>query len=158
MQYWNQKTLRQTERFWLTSMCLSSSLSRVGYLSSLVKGLLRLVVRVRIPGLDAPFDSMYSPSSSLWCTHTRQAHKMLYIHTHIFLFSLLGREFCFVVYTTCTHSISVIVPVLGEYIDSSRMAGAVGHIEDLHLGHQIQEEPPYPLLALWESAHTQVTC
>lgn len=49
----------------MTCMCLSSSFSSAGYLCSLVKGLLRLVVKVRIPGLDAPFDSMYSPSSSL---------------------------------------------------------------------------------------------
>lgn len=48
-----------------TSMCLSSSLSRVGYLSSLIKGLLRPVVSVRIPGLPAPLPSMNSPSTSL---------------------------------------------------------------------------------------------
>lgn len=48
-----------------TSMCLSSSLSKVGYLSSLMKGLLRPVVRVRIPGLTAPLPSINSPSTSL---------------------------------------------------------------------------------------------
>lgn len=46
-------------------MCLSSSLSKVGYLSSLMKGLLRPVVRVRIPGLTAPLPSINSPSTSL---------------------------------------------------------------------------------------------
>ena len=48
-----------------TSMCLSSSLSKVGYLSSLMKGLLRPVVSVRIPGLTAPLPSINSPSTSL---------------------------------------------------------------------------------------------
>lgn len=48
-----------------TSMCLSSSLSKVGYLSSLMKGLLRPVVSVRIPGLTAPLASINSPSTSL---------------------------------------------------------------------------------------------
>lgn len=46
-------------------MCLSSSLSKVGYLSSLIKGLLRPVVRVRIPGLTAPLPSINSPNVSL---------------------------------------------------------------------------------------------
>lgn len=46
-------------------MCLSSSFSNVGYLSSLMKGLLRPEVSVRIPGMDAPLPSMNSPSSSL---------------------------------------------------------------------------------------------
>lgn len=55
-------------------MCRSSSFSSAGYLSSLVKGLLRLVVRVRIPGVDAPFDSMYSPSSSLRCVQHTAKH------------------------------------------------------------------------------------
>ena len=48
-----------------TSTCLSSSCSRVGYLSSLMKGLLRLEVRVRIPGAVAPWLSMNLSSSSL---------------------------------------------------------------------------------------------
>lgn len=46
-------------------MCLSSSFSKVGYLSSLMNGLLRPVVRVRMPGELAPLLSMKSPSSSL---------------------------------------------------------------------------------------------
>lgn len=60
-------------------MCLSSSFSSIGNLSSLVKGLLRLVVRVKIPGGGAPFDSMYSCSSSLIVHTQTNIHK--YIHT-----------------------------------------------------------------------------
>lgn len=61
---WHQRGA--TELVWIpTSMCLSSSLSKVGYLSSLMKGLLRPVVSVRIPGLPAPLASMNSPSTSL---------------------------------------------------------------------------------------------
>lgn len=45
-----------------TSTCLSNSCSNVGYLSSLMKGLLRLVVKVRIL---APWLSMNLSSSSL---------------------------------------------------------------------------------------------
>lgn len=48
-----------------TSMCLSSSLSKVGYLSSLINGLLRPVVRVRIPRLAAQRDSINSTRTSL---------------------------------------------------------------------------------------------
>lgn len=73
------------------------------------------------------------------------------------LFSFLGREFCFMFDTTCTCSISVTVPVLSEYIDSSWMGGAVRHIEDFHLGHQTQEKPSYPLLTLWKSAKKNET-
>ena len=65
-------------------MCLSSSFSSIGNLSSLVKGLLRLVVRVKIPGGGAPFDSMYSPSSSLWGTHTH-THRRTYTNTFTLL-------------------------------------------------------------------------
>lgn len=43
---------------------------------------------------------------------------------------------------------SLTVPVLNEYIDSRWVVGAVGHIEELHLGHQIEEEAPDPLLLL----------
>ena len=39
-------------------------------MSSLMKGLLRLVVRVRMPGGLAPWLSMNVPSSSLQQTHT----------------------------------------------------------------------------------------
>lgn len=48
-----------------TSMCRSSSCSSVTYLSSLRKGLLRLVVKMRMPGLAAPWLSMNFSSSSL---------------------------------------------------------------------------------------------
>lgn len=43
------------------------------------------------------------------------------------------------------------VPVLGEYIDSRRVVGAVGYIYGLQLRHQTQEEPSNSLLALWKS-------
>lgn len=59
-----------------TSTCLSSSCSRVGYLSSLMKGLLRLVVRVRIPGALAPWLSMNLSSSSLLNTRYAQFFPM----------------------------------------------------------------------------------
>lgn len=49
------------------------------------------------------------------------------------------------------------VPVLGEDADSRRVVGAIGHIDDLHLGNQAQEEAPDPLLALWESTDTNDT-
>ncbi len=49
---------------------------------------------------------------------------------------------------------STTAPVLCEYADSRRVVGAVGHIDDLYLGHQTQEEAPDPLLTLWESKHT----
>lgn len=55
-----------------TSTCLSSSCSSVGYLSSLMKGLLRLVVRVRMPGTLAPWLSMNLLSSSLCKTQARR--------------------------------------------------------------------------------------
>lgn len=60
-----------------TSTCLSSSCSSVGYLSSLMKGLLRLVVRVRIPGALAPWLSMNLSSSSL-LKYTNNLHIILY--------------------------------------------------------------------------------
>lgn len=60
-------------------MCLSSSLSSVGYLSRRINGLLRPVVNTRIPGLLAPFISMNSPNSSLSnkqpCNERRQTVK-----------------------------------------------------------------------------------
>lgn len=46
--------------------------------------------------------------------------------------------------------------MLGEDVDSKRMVGAVGHIENLYPGHQILVEAPNPLLALWESARTKI--
>lgn len=70
-------------------MCLSSSFSSIGNLSSLVKGLLRLVVRVKIPGGGAPFDSMYSCSSSLLRAHTDE-HTQIHSHT----FRNQGRCWC----------------------------------------------------------------
>lgn len=128
-------------------MCLSSSFSSAGYRSSLVKGLLRLVVKVRIPGLTAPLDSMYSPSSSLWHTWSilacfgRIALGIFSTHFHIFLF----RSKCLVFFH---------LPVLCEYTDCRWMVGTVGHIHGFHLGHQAQKKPSDLLLVLWKSAHT----
>lgn len=48
----------------LTSICLSSSFKRLGYLSNRVKGLYRFVVKVIVPFV-APIDSMNLLSSSL---------------------------------------------------------------------------------------------
>lgn len=125
-------------------MCLSSSFSSAGYRSSRVKGLLRLVVKVRIPGLDAPFDSMYSPSSSLGhpgnVLVSLEESDPLYLHV-IFLASFVPIAFA--------------LPVLCEYTDCRWMVGAVGHIHGLHLGHLTQEKSPDPLLVLWKSAHNK---
>lgn len=45
--------------------------------------------------------------------------------------------------------------MLCEDVDSKRVVGAVSHIENLYPGHQILEEAPDPLLALWESARSK---
>lgn len=125
-------------------MCLSSSFSRAGYLSSLVKGLLRLLVKVKIPGPEAPFDSMNSPSSSL--RHTRHTLSLLWkSRASDFLVSFVPTALLFLFF----------VPVPCEYSDRGGMVGTVGHIHGLHLGHQTQEKPSDPLLALWKSAPAQ---
>lgn len=114
----------------LTSMCLSSSFSSAGYLSSLVKGLLRLVVSARMPGLDAPLDSMNPPSSSLEKTEEER---------------LLPLRF-----PSCISGVQA-VPVLCEDADSRRVVGAVRHIDGFHLRHQAEEEAADPLLVLRKS-------
>lgn len=115
----------------LTSMCLSSSFSSAGYLSSLVKGLLRLVVSARMPGLDAPLDSMNPPSSSLEETEEE------------------GLSGCSV-FPSCIGAVQT-VPVARENADSRRVVGAVGHVDGLHLRHQAEEEAANPLLVLRKS-------
>lgn len=91
--------------YFLTSICLSSSFSKVGYLSSLMKGLLRPVVRVRMPGELAPLLSMKSPSSSL------QGRQILRVKAIFFLAS------CgMIVYngrTDCSD-----IPVISENVNS----------------------------------------
>ena len=46
------------------------------------------------------------------------------------------------------------LPVFCEDVDSRGVVGAVGHVESLHLGQQVEEEAPYSLLALWKPTHT----
>lgn len=40
--------------------------------------------------------------------------------------------------------------MLGEHIDCRRVVGAVTRVQSLHLGHQVEEEAPHSLLALWK--------
>lgn len=40
--------------------------------------------------------------------------------------------------------------MLGEHIDCRRVVGAVASVQSLHLGHEVEEEAPHPLLALWK--------
>ncbi len=120
-----------------TSMCLSSSLSNVGYLSSLMKGLLRPEVSVRIPGIDAPLPSMNSPSSSL------QGQKPDVI-------TVISVEFLCGIRTQCGG-----VPVIGENTDCRWVVGAVRHIKRPYLGHEIQEEPSHFLLELRKPSITE---
>ena len=54
----------QRDKAELTGICLDSSIISWGYFSNRLIGLLKLIVNVNIPGLEAPLDSMYSDSLS----------------------------------------------------------------------------------------------
>lgn len=66
-------------------------------------------------------------------------------NTH--MYSLLGSNDIEMVWLKCA-------PVLGEHADGGGVVGAVGHIQTAQLGHLVQEEAPYPLLAFWKSKNT----
>lgn len=40
--------------------------------------------------------------------------------------------------------------MLGEHIHCRRVVRAVTCVQGLHLGHEVEEEAPHPLLSLWK--------
>lgn len=63
-QYYCSEDIMFDKKYLLTSICLSNSFKRLGYLSNRVKGLYRFVVKVIVPFV-APIDSINLFKSSL---------------------------------------------------------------------------------------------